>query len=1424
MQRGLIYPAPFAFTTFFLKTAPVVTAKGTTSSSSSSSSSSTSSSSSSSRKAGAIMHLADLTNVVTEVRNFIHKKCPDSNTTAIVGVGFKLWASWVGVDFVPASMKLRFPLSPDEPLQSNVFHQPGISTYNDAQADLWFNIKSDNKEFIKPVFDKLAALLQAWVDSTKTWYEYCNSRPGGFSKCPMEGAAAVAAAAADAAAAAAAPGSATAPGSDVKTARSKRKNDNDDDADDDDDADGTGGGPNTRATGGGSSVRNAAGKKYSPQSDGRVLGGRFSENLNNPADPVTIQDNALVGFEDPNHLGASFVLAQRFLINWSHVLNQSPQNVEDMVGRAVTTDTIIPCKDTRSHIKASRVLDENGETRFIMRLSLPFGSSSAVQDDDLRSKGAKLSDEKGLYFAGFSKAARYLEQAISQQIGMVEGFVRDRLLASMHSTLGGLYYVPSRADLNLPPEVEVSKDWKRFPGMNPERLLRHFTDASSNGYMHYSHQEYLYRMATMSPEDQAKFNPPSMRILRLLSVTFNRWQDGWYYSRKQDEMETLQQYLSRTKGEAETNRIMQLPIAERRGWAIRIALGEIFASYEYGGRWRKQDAATGNWRNGADTFHVNPLDWIAGSMNNIGIGQGKYMIDDERSDEEASNFYSTLSYGSMVGHVVPKHSILLEKGLGGLIKDAHDYADKVKKKKAPTTTTTTTTSTTSTTSTTYTPAAGSCLDGVPPTRAEDPVKKLQFYAGVVQALQGVCDYLDKYAKLAATRAKELPASMRAERENLQQMSERLTYLSKGGAPRTFLEAVQLLFTMHCCLHLIGEVVAIGRIDQLLGSFYEKDVAKGTLTEEIAQEILDALWIKLGEKVQLNRLYLEDHQPFGNLAMGGTSGNYPQGSSNNQWIQQVTVGGTMADNSPGLGKQAYNRVTILCLRCARRLPMNAPCLSLRVRSDMPLEVMEEAAKSLLSGGAHPILLHDEKIIPGMMQSGDNIGRGDLSKPPTESTPVAEKADGRWSSKVELAHARDYACDGCYEPQLSGMNWFTLGGFCMLQPLEAALNRGKLWSDAGPRWFTGQRASKMWDPVEKIESYDQLEKLMFEHFVLMYGKQMNSQISIFGQMADTSPTPLLSALTDSCMAKGLDLYGAGARYNIIAPCFTGLSSLINSLWAIKSMVFDENTAVTSLPELTEALMCDWGYKMVEPFISPLMGAARIEARAHRFKQLREVALNLPRFGRGHKDVDAFGQHIMQLTTETTVSLFTNPTAGTAKSMLNAAKNYGTKEHPFGGFQIQPGVGTFENYLDWGATEGASADGRRLGDPIASDLSAAPSFGDLPIDHQEAKFIESLRGFTGPATDRFWDAAPTDFNIREDFPLPKLVEVIKSFAVDKQGSNLLTITVANPETFANAGKDPEKYDLLRVRMGGWTEFFVAMFPAHQSEHQRRPLSTPG
>jgi pyruvate-formate lyase len=54
------------------------------------------------------------------------------------------------------------------------------------------------------------------------------------------------------------------------------------------------------------------------------------------------------------------------------------------------------------------------------------------------------------------------------------------------------------------------------------------------------------------------------------------------------------------------------------------------------------------------------------------------------------------------------------------------------------------------------------------------------------------------------------------------------------------------------------------------------------------------------------------------------------------------------------------VTLLCLKAARRIPVNAPTLSLRVYKDMPDELLDEAAKAILAGGAQPILYNDDKL--------------------------------------------------------------------------------------------------------------------------------------------------------------------------------------------------------------------------------------------------------------------------------------------------------------------------------------------------------------------------------------------------------------------------------------------------------------------------------
>ncbi|UUC44956.1 Dyp-type peroxidase [Flavobacterium cerinum] len=1119
---------------------------------------------------------------------------------------------------------------------------------------------------------------------------------------------------------------------------------------------------------------------------GKVLGCRFSENLNNPSDPISIAKHTLIGCDDMAHFGGSFVLAQRFLINWNQINMMTEDQIEDLIGRK-TDDTIIPDRDSRSHIKAARIQDTNGNTTPVLRLGLPFGRAKQNGNSGFRNpKSVTVSDEEGIYFAGFCKEIGILENIMSNQIGPDSGFMNDRLFNHLRSDLGGIFYIPSVDDLKLD-ELEgyknnysfiESKDWSRFPGVDWTRLDRHYQNASKNELMYYNHQNYLFTMSTEIGRNNDYFKVPTNRILSLMENIFSLWQDNWYFNRKQEEIkEDIRFYIDRYHGSDKPSDIMNESIMIRKGWAIRLSL-QLFSSADYGFRGRKIRLEDGtlipysSFREkdgqivyGSDTFRISPEEIIVGAMPNLSLGEGRYVMRYLTDSERLDGFLVNLSEASGVGHVIPHYEKALQKGLKVMMDEILDYEK----------------------------------------NTTDTTKK-ELYQSAYLALKGISEYCLNYAELARQTAAKMSAGQAWEKENLESIAYRMTKLATEK-PDTLVEAVQFIFTLHSCLHLNGEPTAIGRMDQLLQPFYESD----SVSEDEAQEIIDAFYIKLDEKVQQNRIFMEDHQPFGNLAMGGSSGPYPQGASLGQWIQQITVGGTIVDGNPDFEetRPAYNDMTLLFIKASGRLPLNAPCLSLRTRKDIPKEILEAAAHALLSGGAHPILLNDEKIIKGLYHSGDGVG-GKLGS-----------ETKKWNSAVSMESAQNYACDGCYEPQFPGENWFSLGGFSTLQPLECALNQGRTYSSAGESYLFGQVVSLNSKPADQIKSFEELVDIYFQHFEWLNRKAFNGQLMGYGANTKFCPSPILNVLMDDCLARGLDFYSGGTKYNIYGPCYISLSAAINSLYAIKTMVFDEKNAVTTLPELLECLCCDWGHKMTEPFISNLAGESRIAGRSDRFKRLREIALAQPRYGRGHADIDAFGNTIVEGIAKKSVATFTEPWPQLYETFKNMATKFGTEEFPFG-LQIQPGVGTFENHVEMGAWNGASADGRRLGTTVASDLSAMPSPADLPIEHQHAGFEESLAGFDGIGAEMMTDGAPTDYNIDENFPVEKLVQVMQQFA-NGQSSNILTITVANPDTFTDAVDSPEQYDLLRVRTGGWTNFFTSVFPVIQDQHRRRPVSTP-
>jgi pyruvate-formate lyase len=222
-----------------------------------------------------------------------------------------------------------------------------------------------------------------------------------------------------------------------------------------------------------------------------------------------------------------------------------------------------------------------------------------------------------------------------------------------------------------------------------------------------------------------------------------------------------------------------------------------------------------------------------------------------------------------------------------------------------------------------------------------------------------------------------------------------------------------------------------------------------------------------------------------------------------------------------------------------------------------------------------------------------------------------------------------------------------------------------------------------------------------------------------------------------------------------------------------------------------------------------------------------LKLPRFGSGNEEIDKFGGIVAGKIGRAYEKIMSNPKKYVGPDFADLIdglkKKYSLPGKPFSILTL-PSYGTFEDYLGVGQGVGASADGRRKGASLSSNYSPMPSQSDMPPNTKPRDIFESLKGYNHPKESAFAlkTVGPVDIDIREDFPKDELKKVLKRFANSELGSNIMSISCGNPEVLKDAVKFPERYDLLRLRMGGWNEFFITMFPAHQEQHKRRPIFT--
>lgn len=405
----------------------------------------------------------------------------------------------------------------------------------------------------------------------------------------------------------------------------------------------------------------------------------------------------------------------------------------------------------------------------------------------------------------------------------------------------------------------------------------------------------------------------------------------------------------------------------------------------------------------------------------------------------------------------------------------------------------------------------------------------------------VCKAMIKFAHRYADKAEELASAETdlTRQQELRTIAEICRHVPEHPA-RNFYEAVQsqwFLQVGYRIENMNGGGVGLGRLDQYLYPIYQAGLDDGSLTEEKAMEILECMFIKVGEVV-----------PYQGKSTAGGHEGYTH-------FEALSLGGQTPD-----GQDATNPLTYLILRSKKEFPFQYPDVSLRVHANTPDKLLRAAAEVVRVGYGCPKFFNDEEFITHYLAAG-----------------------------VPLQIARNYAACGCCGGRLPDYETY-LAAVCNLNitaVLEMALSDG--WVHFGDNKY-----EKFIDtPIESnaIHNMDDLMVNLEAAFTFFVRHIMKRTGTLEQSNALKLACPFTSALSEAGRINMKDLHQPcdkdyGLYIDNGAVNVIGIGTLIESLSAIDEFVFKEN--LFTLDELKKAMSVNFeGY---EPMRQKLLNAPK------------------------------------------------------------------------------------------------------------------------------------------------------------------------------------------------------------------------------------------
>lgn len=437
-----------------------------------------------------------------------------------------------------------------------------------------------------------------------------------------------------------------------------------------------------------------------------------------------------------------------------------------------------------------------------------------------------------------------------------------------------------------------------------------------------------------------------------------------------------------------------------------------------------------------------------------------------------------------------------------------------------------------------------------------------------------------------------------------------------------------------------------------------------------------------------------------------------GSGDAQHYQNILLGGI--DET---GREVTNSVTYLVLDILEELGISDFPTTVRINQNTPEKLLHRVAEVIRYGGGVLAVYNEDLILASLTEYG-----------------------------YDLTEARKFANDGCWEIQVPGKTYFI---YCNIDALR----------------------------VLQQQTLNGYEQCQFATFAELYDRyKLNLQNSVRelvkgfaegrlkGKDAEgkwiwkaSNPCTVVSLFEQGCIEKGLSYYEGGPVYHVFSPHIGGLPDAVNSLYAIKKLVFDEGKM--PFQAFMDILRRNWAEEEL----------------------LRQYVLNkYSYFGNDNDEADAISKQIIRDFAD----------ACDEVSGTTAYKNPG-------------GVSTFGRQIEWAQHRMATPYGKKANEVLAGNFSPTPGTdkeGATAIIKSYCK-ADLKRMVSGAALDM--KLLPTAVN--EESGVEAIAALIKGFAA--LGGHFMQLDIADAELLKAAQAHPEDYQNLSVRVSGWNARFVTL-----------------